>query len=107
MRIPTDIKNIIIDFIEQMKVHEIKMKTITQIENIDVFTISLCLYCRCVKIRGDIFNNHSLCDHYFFLSKPIYTMRNEKILKQNMFNFHCDICNIYDIFFNHLHSRNN
>ena len=102
--IPKEIEDIIIDYIEQIKVHENKIKIITQINVIDVFTISLCLHCRCVKIRNDIYNGRSICKHHFFLSKPLYTLNNEKILKQNMFNFHCDICKIYDFFYDHLHS---
>jgi len=103
MRLPTDIEDIVNDYIEQMIIHVKKLKTVNQINNIVRYEISLCKNCRCIRVKDDLFNPRSGCNHHFYLSKPLYVSNKNRILKQNAFNFFCTDCNIFGFFFSHLH----
>jgi hypothetical protein len=103
MKLPTDIENIIQDYLFQMNIHLKKQKYLNQIKNIQKYQISLCKYCRCVKIKSDFYNNSINCNHDFYLSKPLYILSKKRILCHNVFNFYCNTCNDYGFFFSHLH----
>lgn len=103
MKLPKDIEDIIIDYVEQINIHTKKLIMLNQVNNINRYEISLCKYCRCVRVKTDLFNPRTDCNHSFYLCKPLYVTNTTKILKQNVFNFYCSDCNTYGFFFSHLH----
>lgn len=110
MSLYKDITNIIIDYVKDLRIHDKKLKIFEQLNHIDRYEIALCKYCRTVRIKNELFNPQDICNHSFYLSKPIFllnngnsiSLRSSRILKHNIFRFYCNICNKYDIFFNHL-----
>ena len=103
MRIPKVIENIIEDYKYQIDIHMKKIKVFNQIKSLERYEISLCKYCRCVRVKCELFNDSTNCNHDFYLAKPLYVIRSQKILRQNVFNFYCRDCNDYGFFFSHLH----
>ena len=105
-----DISSIIIDYVEDLRIHMKRLKVFEQINNIDKYEIVLCKYCREIKIKNELFNPHDICNHFFYLSKPIFLLNDrnsidlssKRILNHDVFNFYCIICNKYDLFFYHL-----
>ena len=106
MSLYKDVEGIILDYIEDLKIHDKRLKVFEQIKDIDRYEISLCQHCRDVKIRTEIINTIDSCNHYFFLTKPLFisssrNYANNRVLKHNPFYFYCIPCQKYDFFFHH------
>ena len=98
-----DTLDIIYNYKEQMEIHSKKNKVLEEIKKIDRYEISVCRYCRNVKVRDIYYRNNEDCNHFFYLTKPIFMLNKDiKLLKPYVFNFYCLICNKYELFYNHL-----
>ena len=107
MTLYKDVQDIILDYIEDLKIHDKRLKVFGQIKDIDRYEISLCQHCRAVKVRAEIIYQVDSCNHYFFLIKPLFisSSRNSdtnRVLKHDPFYFFCIPCKKYDFFFRHL-----
>ena len=107
MTLYKDIQNIILDYVEDLKVHDNKLKVLEEIKNIDRYELAVCRHCRTVKVRDFIYIDSGECEHYYYLVKPIFMITNtdntpNKLLNPYVFNFYCLICNKYEFFYNHL-----
>ena len=107
MALYKDVQDIILDYIEDLKIHDKRLKVFEQINQIERYEISLCQHCRAVKVRTSLFLSIDDCNHYFFLTKPLFISSSRaydtnRILKHNPFYFFCIPCNKYDFFFHHL-----
>lgn len=107
--LPTDLVNIINDYLIQLNLTEKYNRCVNEIKTIKNYSISYCKNCRQIFIKKDLdyiytkYNNIS-CNHDFILYKPLYKIINrEKFIKSNPFLFYCLKCNKYDTFFDHLH----
>jgi len=103
MTLYKDIQNIILDYVEDLKVHDKKLKVLEEIKSIDRYELAVCRHCRTVKVRDFFYTDNDECNHFFYLVKPIFMLREDKkLLKPYVFNFYCLVCNKYEFFYNHL-----
>lgn len=110
MSLPADIENIILTYKYQLEHHDKKQKVLDEIKKIKIYHIGMCLHCRHTKII-DLnnykynLNEDSECNHFFYLIKSVYYLHELKLFKYGLFDFFCQICNMYDGFFSHIHSQ--
>lgn len=102
--LPLDIQNIIYNYKEQLETHDKKKLVIAEINNMIRYDVKICRICRdvCTIYNYDETYNH-YCNHEYFLTKSFYlTEDNKKIIRSDVFNFYCTICDKYEFFFSHL-----